>query len=48
MQFVLISITAAPGGLLFCHHTGIISSELLVIHSVFHLSTAGQSFWSPR
>ena len=43
MQFVLISITAALGGLLFGYDTGVISSALLFVRSVFHLSTAGQS-----
>ncbi len=44
MHFVLISVTAALGGLLFGYDTGVISSALLFIRSVFHLSTAGQSF----
>ena len=43
MQFALISITAALGGLLFGYDTGVISSALLFVRSVFHLSTAGQS-----
>jgi len=43
MQFVLISITAALGGLLFGYDTGVISSALLFVRTVFHLSTAGQS-----
>ena len=43
MQFVLIAITAALGGLLFGYDTGVISSALLFIRTVFHLSTAGQS-----
>ncbi len=43
MQFVLIAITAALGGLLFGYDTGVISSALLFVRTVFHLSTAGQS-----
>jgi SP family galactose:H+ symporter-like MFS transporter len=43
MQFLLISITAALGGLLFGYDTGVISSALLFLRTVFHLSTAGQS-----
>jgi len=43
MQFVLISATAALGGLLFGYDTGVISSALLFVRTVFHLSTAGQS-----
>jgi len=43
MQFALISATAALGGLLFGYDTGVISSALLFIRTVFHLSTAGQS-----
>ena len=43
MQFALISVTAALGGLLFGYDTGVISSALLFIRTVFHLSTAGQS-----
>jgi sugar porter (SP) family MFS transporter len=43
MQFVLISVTAALGGLLFGYDTGVISSALLFVRNVFHLSTAGQS-----
>ncbi len=43
MQFVLISVTAALGGLLFGYDTGVISSALLFIRTVFHLSTGGQS-----
>jgi major inositol transporter-like SP family MFS transporter len=35
--------TAALGGLLFGYDTGVISSALLFVRSVFHLSTAGQS-----
>jgi SP family galactose:H+ symporter-like MFS transporter len=43
MQFALIAATAALGGLLFGYDTGVISSALLFIRTVFHLSTAGQS-----
>ena len=43
MQFALISITAALGGLLFGYDTGVISSALLFVRTDFHLSTAGQS-----
>jgi SP family galactose:H+ symporter-like MFS transporter len=43
MQFLLIAGTAALGGLLFGYDTGVISSALLFIRTVFHLSTAGQS-----
>ena len=43
MQFVLISATAALGGLLFGYDTGVISGALLFIRNVFHLSTGGQS-----
>ena len=43
MQFILISVTAALGGLLFGYDTGVISSALLFIRDAFHLSTAGQS-----
>jgi sugar porter (SP) family MFS transporter len=43
MQFVLIAVTAALGGLLFGYDTGVISSALLFVRTVFHLSTAGQS-----
>jgi sugar porter (SP) family MFS transporter len=43
MQFLLIAITAALGGLLFGYDTGVISSALLFVRTVFHLSTAGQS-----
>ena len=43
MQFALISVTAALGGLLFGYDTGVISSALLFVRTVFHLSTAGQS-----
>jgi len=43
MQFALISATAALGGLLFGYDTGVISSALLFVRAVFHLSTAGQS-----
>ena len=43
MQFILISATAALGGLLFGYDTGVISSALLFVRTVFHLSTAGQS-----
>jgi MFS transporter, SP family, galactose:H+ symporter len=43
MQFALISITAALGGLLFGYDTGVISSALLFVRTVFHLSTAGES-----
>jgi SP family galactose:H+ symporter-like MFS transporter len=43
MQFALISATAALGGLLFGYDTGVISSALLFVRTVFHLSTAGQS-----
>ena len=43
MQFLLIAITAALGGLLFGYDTGMISSALLFVRNVFHLSTAGQS-----
>src|SRR3984885_8535799 len=43
MQFVLISIHAALGGLLFGYDTGVISSALLFVRTVFNLSTAGQS-----
>jgi SP family galactose:H+ symporter-like MFS transporter len=39
----LIAITAALGGLLFGYDTGVISSALLFVRTVFHLSTAGQS-----
>ena len=40
MQFILIAITAALGGLLFGYDTGVISSALLFIRGVFHLSAA--------
>jgi len=43
MQFLLIAATAALGGLLFGYDTGVISSALLFVRTVFHLSTAGQS-----
>ncbi len=43
MQFALIASTAALGGLLFGYDTGVISSALLFIRTVFHLSTGGQS-----
>ena len=43
MQFVLISVTAALGGLLFGYDTGVISSALLFVRTVFDLSTAGRS-----
>jgi len=43
LQFALIAITAALGGLLFGYDTGVISSALLFIRTVFNLSTAGQS-----
>jgi hypothetical protein len=43
MQFVLISTIAALGGLLFGYDTGVISSALLFIRGVFHLSAGGQS-----
>jgi MFS family permease len=43
MQFILISATAALGGLLFGYDTGVISAALLFIRDAFHLSTAGQS-----
>jgi sugar porter (SP) family MFS transporter len=43
MQFALISITAALGGLLFGYDTGVISSALLFVRTDFRLSTAGQS-----
>jgi MFS transporter, SP family, galactose:H+ symporter len=43
MQFILIAVTAALGGLLFGYDTGVISSALLFVRTVFHLSTAGQS-----
>ena len=43
MQFALISATAALGGLMFGYDTGVISSALLFVGTVFHLSTAGQS-----
>jgi sugar porter (SP) family MFS transporter len=43
MQFALIAATAALGGLLFGYDTGVISSALLFVRTVFHLSTAGQS-----
>src|ERR1700733_11219591 len=43
MQFVLISVTAALGGLLFGYDTGVISSALLFIRTEFHLSSGGQS-----
>jgi MFS transporter, SP family, galactose:H+ symporter len=43
MQFALIAVTAALGGLLFGYDTGVISSALLFIRTVFHLSSAGQS-----
>src|SRR6202034_877247 len=38
MQFALIAVTAALGGLLFGYDTGVISSALLFIRDVFHLS----------
>ncbi len=43
MQFALISVTAALGGLLFGYDTGVISGALLFIRDVFHLSTGGES-----
>jgi sugar porter (SP) family MFS transporter len=43
MQFALIATIAALGGLLFGYDTGVISSALLFIRNVFHLSTGGQS-----
>ena len=43
MQFALITTIAALGGLLFGYDTGVISSALLFIRKVFHLSTGGQS-----
>ena len=43
MQFALIAAIAALGGLLFGYDTGVISSALLFIRDVFHLSTGGQS-----
>jgi sugar porter (SP) family MFS transporter len=43
MQFALIATIAALGGLLFGYDTGVISSALLFIRQVFHLSTGGQS-----
>src|ERR1700756_497298 len=43
MQFVLISATAALGGLLFGYDTGVISSALLFIRKAFNLSAGGQS-----
>jgi sugar porter (SP) family MFS transporter len=43
MQFALISATAALGGLLFGYDTGVISSALLFVRTIFHLSTAGES-----
>ncbi len=43
MQFALIAAVAALGGLLFGYDTGVISSALLFIREVFHLSTGGQS-----
>jgi MFS transporter, SP family, galactose:H+ symporter len=43
MHFALISATAALGGLLFGYDTGVISSALLFIRDVFHLSSIGQS-----
>ena len=43
VQFALIAAIAALGGLLFGYDTGVISSALLFIRDVFHLSTAGQS-----
>ncbi len=48
MQFILISVTAALGGLLFGYDTGVISSALLFVRTVFHLSTAGQSLCRHR
>jgi MFS family permease len=43
VQFILIAGIAALGGLLFGYDTGVISSALLFIREVFHLSTGGQS-----
>ncbi len=43
MQFALIAVIAALGGLLFGYDTGVISSALLFIRDDFHLSTSGQS-----
>jgi MFS transporter, SP family, galactose:H+ symporter len=42
MQLILISAIAALGGLLFGYDTGVISSALLFIRDVFHLSAGGQ------
>ena len=43
MGFIVISVTAALGGLLFGYDTGVISSALLFIRPAFNLSTVGQS-----
>ena len=42
MQFILIAATAALGGLLFGYDTGVISSALLFIRDVFHLSATAE------
>ena len=42
MSFIVIACIAALGGLLFGYDTGVISSALLFIRDIFHLSTTMQ------
>jgi SP family galactose:H+ symporter-like MFS transporter len=42
MRFALLAITASLGGLLFGYDTGVVSSALLYVRDVFHLSATLQ------